>query len=318
MLAEVAGEALQSRGQLQPLLQAARCWWCWDGNALSSVSPARCAGSSFTYAERAAVPAGGRRSRCDFRYVFKGTLQTLGQHGAAVHAGVFFGHGGYQGFGDAECASHIAQRTARPVAGHDCRNGGALTPVFGVDVLDHFFAPLVLKVHVNIRGLVALAADKALKQHAHARRVHLGHAQAVAHRRIRRRPASLAQDALAAGEAHDVVHRQKIHLVTQLGNQRQLVFHLRAHVLRDACGVAHPCAFFGVLAQGLRRGVAGQHGLQGIVVAEAVQREIAALRHHQGVRQMLRIEQGRQARAASQMPFRVGLQAPPTLRQRQT
>ncbi|MDH4481462.1 MAG: PHP domain-containing protein, partial [Rhodoferax sp.] len=51
------------------------------GRALSSVSPARCAGSSFTYAQRAAVPAGGRRSRCDFRYVFKGTLQTLGQHG---------------------------------------------------------------------------------------------------------------------------------------------------------------------------------------------------------------------------------------------
>ena len=234
-------------------------------------------------------------------------MQTLGQHGTTVHAGVFFGHGGDQGFGDAQRASHVAQRTAWPVAGHDCRYGGTLAAVFGVDVLNYLFTPLVLKVHVNVRRLIALAADETLKQHAHARRVHLGHAQAVAHRRIRRRPASLAQDALAAGEAHDVVHRQKIHLVTQLGNQRQLVFHLRAHVLRDACGVAHPCAFLGVLAQGLRRGVAGQHGLQGIVVAEAVQREIAALRHHQGVRQMLRIEQGRQTRAASQMALRVGL-----------
>ena len=57
----------------------------------------------------------------------------------------------------------------------------------------------------------------------------------------------------------------------QLGNQRQLMFHLYAYVLRHADGVAQPCALFGVLAQGLRRRVAGQNGLQGVVVTQAVQ-----------------------------------------------
>ena len=54
------------------------------------------------------------------------------------------------------------------------------------------------------------------------------------------------------------------------------------------------------------------------MVAQAVQREVAALHHHQGGGQLLRIEQGSQARAAAQMPLGVGLQAAPALRQRQT
>ena len=124
-------------------------------------------------AERPAAQA------CD---LLKSTLQSFGQHGPPVHTGVFFGHGGNQGFGDAERASHIAQSAARPVTGHHGRDGRTLAPVFGVDVLNHFFTPLVFKDHINVRRLVALAADKALKQHAGARRIHLGHAQAVAHR----------------------------------------------------------------------------------------------------------------------------------------
>ena len=58
--------------------------------------------------------------------------------------------------------------------------GGTLPPVLAVKVLDDFLAALVLEVDVNIRRLAALLADEALKQDAHARRVNLGDANAVA------------------------------------------------------------------------------------------------------------------------------------------
>jgi hypothetical protein len=72
---------------------------------------------------------------------------------------------------------------------------GAVAAVLGVDVLDDLLAPLVLEVDVDVGRLVALAADEALEQQRHARRVDLGDAQAVADRRVGRRAAALAQDA---------------------------------------------------------------------------------------------------------------------------
>ena len=277
------------------------------------MSPARCAGSSFTCAERSATLA----LHMVIRDTFNRRLQTLGQHGSAVHAGVFFGHGGDQGLGNGQGPAHIAQSTARAVGRDHGGNGSAGAAVFGVDVLDHLFAALVLKVHVNVGRLVALARDKALEQHTAARRIHLGHAQAVTHCRIGGRPPALAQDAPAAGKAHDVMHRQKIHLVFQLRNQGQLVLHLGAHARRHACGVAQHGTLFGVLAQGLRRCVAGQHGFERVLVAQALQRKMAALRHHQGVGHMLCVKQVTQTCAAAQMALGIGLQTPPALRNRQ-
>jgi hypothetical protein len=77
---------------------------------------------------------------------------------------------------------------ARAVADGHGGEGGALAPVFGIDVLDDFFAPLVFKVHINVGRLVALAADEALKQHTAARRVHLGYTQAVTHAELAAEP----------------------------------------------------------------------------------------------------------------------------------
>jgi hypothetical protein len=67
------------------------------------------------------------------------------------------------------------------------------------------------------------------------RRVDLGHAEAVADRRVGSRAASLAQ-ALLARELHDVVDGQEIRLVLQVRDQLQLVFDLRLDVDRDAAG----------------------------------------------------------------------------------
>jgi hypothetical protein len=41
---------------------------------------------------------------------------------------------------------------------------------------------------------------------------------------------------LAAREAHDVVHGEEVHLVAQLGDQRQFVLDLLLHLVRHAGG----------------------------------------------------------------------------------
>jgi hypothetical protein len=61
--------------------------------------------------------------------------------------------------------------------------------------------------------LVALLADEALEQHAHARGVDLGDAERVAHRGIGGGPAALAEDLLAAREGDDVLDRKEVRFV---------------------------------------------------------------------------------------------------------
>ncbi|MNE20545.1 hypothetical protein D3C80_1136740 [compost metagenome] len=89
-------------------------------------------------------------------------------------------------------------------------------------ILDHFFAPVVLEVHVDIRRLVAFTRQEALEQQAMLHGVELGNAQHETHHRVGRRTAALTQDALAAGEGDDVVHGQEVTFVTELLDQRQL------------------------------------------------------------------------------------------------
>ena len=324
MLAQVARKTLQLGGQIQPLLQAARGWKLkifpharsMGGRAFSAgQGGARAAGGGHG-AERSAAHAPSPGCTCATHYSLNSKIQPLGQHLAAVHAGVLLGQCGDQFLGNLQRPAHIAQGAARAVANDHSGDGGALAAVLGIDVLDDFFPPLVFKVHVNVGRLIALPGDEALKQDIRARRVHLGHAQAVTHRRVGRRAAPLAQDVPAAGKTHQVVHGQKIHLVFQLGNQHQFMLHLLAHTGGHASGVTQQRAFFGVLAQGLRRGVAGQHGFQRVLVAQRVEREAAARRNDQGVGQPRGRVQAGQARAAAQVQLGIGLQRKPALRHR--
>ena len=57
----------------------------------------------------------------------------------------------------------IAHRTARPVGDHRCGQRRAATAVFFIDVLNHFLAPFMLEVHINIRWLIPLPRDKSLE-----------------------------------------------------------------------------------------------------------------------------------------------------------
>ena len=87
----------------------------------------------------------------------------------------------------------------------------------------------MLEIDVDVGRLAPLGGDEALEQQVDLGRIDRGDAEAVAHRRIGRRAAALAQDVLAAGEADDVVHGEEIARVVELADQAQfLVQRLRA------------------------------------------------------------------------------------------
>jgi len=83
----------------------------------------------------------------------------------------------------------VTHRALRPIGDQRRRQRGAVAAVFRVDVLDDLLAPLVLEIDVDVGRLVALLRDEALEQHVHARRIDLGDAERIAHRRVGRRAA---------------------------------------------------------------------------------------------------------------------------------
>src|SRR6218665_3433669 len=88
---------------------------------------------------------------------------------------------------EAESLAHVADRRARPVGHHGGSQSRSVTAVLLVEVLDHFLAPLVLEVDVDVGRFIAFLRDEALKKDAHAFRIDFGDAQAVADNAIGRR-----------------------------------------------------------------------------------------------------------------------------------
>ena len=184
-------------------------------------------------------------------------------------------------FGQPQRPAHVANGTAGTVGDHGGRQRRPFPAVPGVDVLDHLLTPLVLEVHVNVRRLVTLAGHEAFKKQRHARGIHLGDAEAVTHHGIGRRPTTLAENALATGEADNVIHGQEIGFVAQFSDQRQLVFQQLQHLGRRARGPALAQSIEGPVPQPARRGVAGRHQLAGVLIAQFIQREVQPSRNLQ-------------------------------------
>ena len=86
------------------------------------------------------------------------------------------------------------------VMDHRGGDAGAVAAVAVVDVLDHLLAPFVLEIDVDIRRLAPLGGNKAFEQQVDLGGIDRGDAETVAHRRIGRRTAPLAENAGAAGE----------------------------------------------------------------------------------------------------------------------
>ncbi len=209
---------------------------------------------------------------------------------------------------ETERAAGIAQRALGPVGDHRRRQRRPLAAVPGVDVLDDFLAPFVLEIDVDVRRLAALLRDEALEEQRRARRVDLGDGERVAHRRIGRRTAPLAQDSLTAGEADDVVDGQEIGFVAQLGDQRQFVLDTLAHLARHACRITPSEAGPGFMAQPGGRRVAVRDDLLRVLVAQFVERKVAARGDGQRFGQQIRRVEARQAEPRAQVALAVGKQ----------
>ncbi len=173
--------------------------------------------------------------------------------------------------------AHLADRRARPEAHHVADHGRPVAPVFGVDVLDHFLAPVVLDVQVDVRRLGPFARDEALEQQVHLARVHRRDLQAVAHHRVGRRTAPLADDPLLAAEAHDLGHGQEVALVIQLVDQFEFAGDAAGHVRRDRRAEAVAGALAHQLVQPARLGHTEGQLLGRVAVAQGAQVEVAAV-----------------------------------------
>lgn len=234
-------------------------------------------------------------------------LQSVGGD-RLVEPVVVLGEGVDEGGRHAQRLAHVAQRAARAIADDHRRDRRPLAAVLGVDVLDDVFAPVVLEVHVDVGRLVALLADEALEQQLRLAGIDRRDAQAEAHRRIGGGAMALAQDALAAGVANDVVHGEKVHLVPAMRDGFEFCGDLPAHGLRHARRVAALGALLGVPGQGFARGHAVRHGFFRIAVADLVQAELAARRDGERGRQQHGRVDGGQAHAGAQVALGVGLQ----------
>ena len=228
-----------------------------------------------------------------FELQMPGDDDPFGSFGDAAPAGprVSLREGVDERLRDAQRLADVADRAAGAVRRHDGGDRGAVAAVLAVDVLDHLLAPLVLEVDVDVRRLLALLADETLEQQVGAGRIHFGDVQAVADRGVGGRAPALAQDLALARMAHDVVHRQEVHLVAAVGDQPQFMHQLAPHRPRDAAGVAALRPFDGEAAQRLGRGHSRRHRLRRVLVLDLLQAERAAAGDHQRVlEQINRIE----------------------------
>ena len=101
----------------------------------------------------------------------------------------------------AQSLADVAHRGTRPIGDQFGRHPGPFAAVLLVDVLNHFFAALMLEVDVDVRGFVAILGDEPLEQDIDPIRVDRRDPQAIADRRVGRRAASLAEDALGRGRS---------------------------------------------------------------------------------------------------------------------
>ena len=214
----------------------------------------------------------------------------------------------------------VADRALRPIGDDGCSQRRALAPVLLEYVLDDFLASFVLEVDVDVRRLVALRADEALEQRGDVARVDFGDAQGVAHDRIGRRAAALAQDRFrpAARPLHDLVDREKEMLVLQFLDERELLVHDRTNFLRHALRPAPFESRLGQVAQMLAGLHARRDQLARIAIAQLVERELAALRDVQRFIEQLPRINFPQLLVRAQMPLAVREQTMARCSQRAT
>ncbi len=134
----------------------------------------------------------------------------------------------------------------------------------------------MLEIDVDIGRLAARRADEALEEDVDAGGIDRGDAEAIAHHRIGRRTAALAEDRARAGEADDVVDGEEIAREIELLDQLQFVRDQLADVIGNTAGKLLGRAVPGQLREARLRRHALRHRLFRVFVAQFVEAEAAA------------------------------------------
>ena len=131
----------------------------------------------------------------------------------------------------------------------------------------------MLEIDVDIGRLAPLGRDEPLEQQIGATGIDFRHPEAETDGGIGGRAASLAEDALRAREAHDVMDGEKVRRVLQLRDQLELVFEIVAHFVGDACRIAAGCTFVSEMRQRILSIVESFDLLIRILIAQFIERE---------------------------------------------
>ncbi len=189
--------------------------------------------------------------------------------------------------GQTQRLADIADRGSRPIMDDGGNDRGAVAAVAAVDILHHLLAPRMLEIDVDVGRLQPLLGNEALEQQVDLGRVDRGDAEHVADRGVRRRSPTLAEDVLAAGILHDVVHGEEIMRVFQFVDQREFLVQGGAKRVGDIVAEIFVDAGPGQVFEVLLRGLARRHRFVRILVLELVERKADARSKTHGLRNRL-------------------------------
>ena len=169
-----------------------------------------------------------------------GLADVVGGNAFAPAAPDGIGESGGDVLGEPQRFADIADGAARAIVDDGRADRRPLAAVAAIDVLHDQFAPLVLEIDVDVRRIVPLPGDVAGEEEVvlGPGRIHRGDAQAEADRRIGRRAAPLAQDALAARPGDDVMHGQEVVGIFQLLDEREFLAKEGADLVGNTRGEA--------------------------------------------------------------------------------
>src|SRR5688572_31717119 len=102
-------------------------------------------------------------------------------------------------------------------------NGCPITAIFLVDILYHFFAALMLEVHIDIRWFIACRRDKSFEQQIEFGGVDRSNTQAITYGGVCGRSTPLAKNIMLSCETDDIIHGEKILRIIHLFHKVQLI-----------------------------------------------------------------------------------------------
>ena len=169
----------------------------------------------------------------------------------------------------------------------------------------------MLEIDIDVRWLAPLLGQEAREEEAGIGRIDTGDAQAIADRRIRRRPPPLAQNALLARPGDNVMHGEEIGRIVERLDQGEFAQDELGDLGRNSVRIAPGRPLPGQTDKMLLRRTAGRDRFVGIDIGELVQAEAAARRDVQASGQggFIPVEQVRHVRRGFEMALGIRLQA---------